>query len=913
MVIPPIRLLGSVEVASASRPRSARFCDLGPARQRAVLTVLLLAAPHAVAVEDLIDRVWGEDLPIEARGSVRAHICRVRKAVLASRVLSVDRIGNGYRATFDSGDLDLGQFRAGVARARTAVQVGELEDAYANLTAALELWGGSALGGVDSPWLSEQRTALACERRGVAAQRFDLAIRLGEHVEVIPELMHDSAAEPYDELLAGQLMLALRATGRATEALTVYDRMRRRLRTELGAEPGGALRGIHQRVLRPDFAAAPDARVVPRRIVPRRVVPHQLPPAASIWVDRVAERAAMDRARIPGAEASAQTIILTGIGGAGKTSLAVEWAQAQVEDFPDGQLFVDLQGFDAERYPMSTESALRTMLLALSGDSEDLPPDLNGLTGRYRTMLAGRKVLVIIDNARTSAQVRALLPPSPSAAVITSRSSLNGLLADPGATLIPVGMLAAEDAEKLIEKRIGRERVRAEREAMLQLVRHCAGLPLALAIVAGQAAASAHLPLAILAEELADEAARLDGLGGEDRACDVRSALQVSVAALSADAARVFGWLGLCPGPTTHRAAFVLASGLSSAAVTGALRELTRVHLVRQQLGDRLSMHDLVRLYAAERGREDPEAARVIRRLLRSFVESAQLAGPAGESAEPTTDTTFVESQACELVAALDLAAALGHDDLVGDLAAVLQRHLGVRGCWSELVRTSTAAIAAARRLGDERRTVRGLVALARGQIGLSDYAGAGAALSEAVLALGDLDEPALEASAQRALGRLSARQNRHEPALAHDHQALVLFRRVGDRDGEATSLNAIGWHLAHLRRPATGLACCRRALSLFEQTGNRRGQAMTLDSVGYALDRLGRSSEAQHTYRRASELMAETGADLASAETLRLLAASYRSCGDLAAAALAEGGAEAALVRTGGLGGEPPVVGAAG
>lgn len=438
---PTIRLLGSIEVLSDCR--DFHPINLGPGRQRAVLAVLLLAAPQAVAVDDLIDRVWGEDLPVAARGSVRAHICRVRKAVAASGVLEIDRVGVGYRAVFNPDGLDLYQFRVLVGQARTASRTGDLESAYTGLSAALELWTGPALGGADSCWLADQRAGLAFERRDALTQRVDLAIRLGEHAQIVPGLILECCSEPYDERLAGHLMLALSASGRTGESLAVYDRMRRRLREELGTEPGSGLRTIHQQILRSDPS--------PPSPSPRRVVP-QLPPATSGFIDRVAEHARLDDTLLVAPDQSAQPAVLTGMGGVGKTSLAVQWAHSRRAEFPDGQLFVDLQGFDAERAPLSAESALRGLLLALGADPAALPIELNDLTGMYRTLLARRKVLVVADNARSSAQVRPLLPPSPSVGVVTSRSSLDGLLADPGATLIPVEMLPADEARQLIER-----------------------------------------------------------------------------------------------------------------------------------------------------------------------------------------------------------------------------------------------------------------------------------------------------------------------------------------------------------------------------------------------------------------------------------------------------------------------------
>ena len=315
---PPIRLLGSVEVEVGGQPGK-----LGPARQRAVLAVLLLAAGHPVQGDELLSRVWGFDSPPAARQALRTYVCRLRQAVRGSG-LQVDRASGGYVAVVDPERLDLSRFRRLVADARAAGRAGNSDGALAGLTEALGLWPGSALAGVHSPWLADVRTALAEERLCVELDHNELALQRGQHAQLLPTLTAHVAQEPFDERLTGQLMLALQASGRASDALAAYERMRRRLRDELGTEPARALREVHQQVLRAEDG--PGSQSAGTR--PRRPVPHQLPPALVGFVNRRFEWRALDLA-LTGADdgTSPRLAVLTGTGGVGKTTLAVRWAR----------------------------------------------------------------------------------------------------------------------------------------------------------------------------------------------------------------------------------------------------------------------------------------------------------------------------------------------------------------------------------------------------------------------------------------------------------------------------------------------------------------------------------------------------------------------------------------------------------
>jgi DNA-binding SARP family transcriptional activator/tetratricopeptide (TPR) repeat protein len=888
---PPIRLLGCLEVDVGDQAQ-----ELGPTRQRTVLAVLLLAAPHPIAAEEIVMRVWGEDPPRGARQALRTYICRLRHAVAGSNVLRIDRANGGYVAAFEHEDLDLFRFRRLVAAARRARDAGDADDALTGFTEALGLWRDVALAGVNSDWLDNQRTTLGQERLCVELDHNDLALQRGEHARILPALTTQLADEPFDERVAGQLMLALQASGRASDALGVYDRIRRRLRDELGTEPARGLREIHELVLRADESPGPRRSGVRAA----RLLPRQLPPALVGFVDRTSERQALDKA-LTGDETGPRIAILSGTGGVGKTSLAVRWAREHVDAFPDGQLFIDLQGFDSERPPLAPEAAIHTFLLALGADPAALPVDLNALTGMYRSMLEGRRVLIIADNARCSEQVRPLLPAGPlNAALVTSRSGLARILTDHGAQVIHVGMLGPCDARALIRNRLGTDRVEQEAASVDILVAHCAGLPLALAIVAGRAAMTPHLPLAVLADELSDDTTRLDGLRGGEPGSDVRATLDASVSVLPAQAVTAFGLMALAPGPSLSLAGFTAMTGLTRSAATTVLRDLTASQLVEQDRPGRFRMHDLVRLYATGLGRSHPHAAASVRRLLRHYLDAATGMASARQTPETTSGQDFVSVEAPSLIAAVDLAIAEGHDGLGCDLAAAIEEYLGARGCWRDIVRVNTTTAAAARRLEDADRLVRAEVGLGRGLIGMREFACAAAHLDLALDLARSLAASGPLARVHRALARLAAHEHRHTDALHHDECSLELHLAAGDRTGEATAYNAIGWHQAHLGEPERALVNCHRALAIFDETGDRSGQAMTLDSVGFALGLLDRHTEAQKYYQRSASLAAELSWHVARADTLRRLARSYLCTGQDAEARLARREADEMLRLTG-------------
>ncbi|GHH61352.1 hypothetical protein GCM10017774_87200 [Lentzea cavernae] len=520
------RLLGDVEVRVGGE-----VVDIGHARQRCVLAVLLVEVNRLVPVDVLVDRVWGEHVPQRARNAVAGYVSRLRQ-VLPDEVRIVGRQG-GYVVCADPMSVDLHRFHALVERAR--VEPGETV-----LGEALGLWRGEPFSTVDTPWLAEVRTALESRRFAALLDRNDLLLERGRHAELLAELEVTAAAFPLDERLAGQLVLALYRSGRQADALLRYEQVRVRLAQELGADPGPALRSLHQRILRADVA-----------------VPRQLPVPPRSFVGRERELAALDAALAAGH----RIVAVTGPAGVGKTALALHWAHRAADRFPDGQVYVDLR---------------RTA----------------------EPVVAGRRSVVLLDNARDADQVRSLLRAAPGClVVVTSRDRLTGLVAVDGAQPVPVDLMSAEDSRALLADRLG---TRADPAAVAEVVSRCAGLPLALTVVAARVACTGF-GLEEIAAELRDG---LDAFDGGDPATDLRTVFSWSYRALGPEAARLFRLLGLHPGQeiSVENAAALLGTRH----VRPVLAELTRANLLAERRPGRYFLHGLLHAYAAELSRSAP-------------------------------------------------------------------------------------------------------------------------------------------------------------------------------------------------------------------------------------------------------------------------------------------------------------------
>ncbi len=892
------RLLGGVEAQSGGVA-----VDLGHPKQRAVLGVLLMEANHPVSTGQLLDHVWGEQHPKRGRETVYNYLSRLRAALRAvDDQVRLERRSGGYLLAVGEQSVDVHEFRYLIGQART---VRDDQQALELFEQALRLWRGEPLSGLDTPWATGLRATLGNERLAAELDHVDTALRCGRDTEMLPNLSARATQYPLDERVAGQIMLALYRSGRQADALEHYQVLRRRLADELGTDPGPGVQRLHHRILTADpFLAAPSA---PSVLGPgAAVIPHQLPAAVPHLVGRVRESAALT-ARVESA-ASAGTVVITSVSGAagiGKTALAVHWAHQVRDRFPDGQLYVNLRGFDPQAQAMDPAEAVRGFLDALGVTRQHIPPSPAAQIAMYRSLLDGRKILVLLDNARDSQQVRPLLPGNTGAvAVVTSRNRLPGLVAVDGAHPISLDLLTEEEARELLVRRLGPELVAAEPEAVRQIIARCARLPLALTIAATRAAQTGF-PLSALAAELAEASQRLDVLSADDPASEVRAVFSWSYTALAPPAARLFRLLGLHPGPDVSAAAAASLAALPPREVRGVLAELTRASLLTEHAPGRFAFHDLLRDYAAEQANStDPDqerhaaAHRILDHYLHIAHTAARLLDPAwdslilpppqpGVSPEHVADheraMAWFTTEYAVLLAAVHYSAASGFDNHTWQLAQSLATYLDRRGHWHDLATVGTAAIDAADRLADPigQPVAHSIVARAYRRHG--KYDDAHSHLRHALEQFGRTGNLPGQADAYIELARLKGWQGPHAvpEILTLARQAHALYRSCGHQLGQAQTLTAIGWSHARLGDYAQALTCCRQALPLLEEFDDRERQAYAWESMAYAHHCLGQHSQAVTGYRHALDLCRGFGDRYLEADILDRLGDTHHAARD--------------------------------
>ncbi|MFF8480935.1 BTAD domain-containing putative transcriptional regulator [Streptomyces antibioticus] len=874
--------------------RGTHEVDLGPPQQRAVLAALLTAEGDRLALKDLIDAVWGPNPPGSATGSVHAYVHRLRRRLESSVIVSVD---DGYRIDLERCSLDLAEFRSRVDDAVRAHRAGDSRRAADTLRAALGLWQGPPLVNVRGAHAETWRAHLTRLRTSALERCIGAELELGAGAEVVTELSVLVDDNPLDERFREMHMLALYRSGQQAAALDVYRTTRHLLAGELGVDPGPGLQDMYHRILRSDRALLrpepPRSRTESAAAPPdpAHVPPAQLPADLPVFVGRdehLAHMGTPDRLR-------SGISVITGTAGVGKTALAIHWAHRHADRFPDGQLFLNLRGFDPSGAPITPRYALRTFLESFGLSPQSLPQDLDALSARFRTLLDGRRVLILLDNARDSQQIRPLLPGHPGChLIVTSRNRLAGLVAAEGADHVHLKVLDVQEAREFLSRRIGEGRVRAESSAADTIIGLCARLPLALSIVGTRAAIQPSFPLNALAAELdhSDGDDRLDVLSetDPDDVTDVRAAFSWSYHALTPPAARLFRLLALHPGPDITVPAAASLAGLTSPQLRRAMAELTRTHLVQEHVPGRFEMHDLLRAYAAElvgsteTGQERTEAQH------RAFAHYLYTAHPAGTLYSPHRHTMelpepvdglcpetvgdidaaaawFIAEQAV-LIAAVERCAALRQDDLAWRLAWAISHFLDRRGLWHELRATHVAALGAAQRLGDPAAEAYVRWGLARAATDLGDVGEARAHMERATALFASTGDATAQAESHRQLSWVAERQGDLEAALDHARRSLVLHRAKGDQARLPAALNAVGWYSTLLGRHADALDHCQEALALLAGRNQPYYEADTWDSIGCAQHHLGRLQEAVTSYRNALSLYQRLGVLYSEADT---------------------------------------------
>jgi DNA-binding SARP family transcriptional activator/DNA-binding XRE family transcriptional regulator len=738
----------------------------GQSRVRTALGLLALHANTVLHREAITEAIWGEHPPQTAVVMVQNYISVIRRLAEQGQPSRADpplliSSGAGYRLQLKDEQTDHLTFRRLVADARKARSARQFDAASGLYAQALDLWRGEPLADLDALHDHPATLGLRDLRAAAVLEYADVSESVGRYEQVLPLLQEFARRDSLNERAHASLMTALAATGQQATALQVYDNLLHRLDDELGVRPGPEIAEAHLKVLRQEIpppasgqASAEELAGEPgselrdkRQQIPANAsgtedlgqgsgagehvvlgVPRQLPGTVAHLAGRATELAALTRLldevgrMVPG---TAVISVVGGMAGVGKTTLALHWAHRVAPLFPDGQLYVNLRGFDPSGSPVTPAEAIRRFLVALGVRADGIPPDPADLAGLYRSLLADKQMLIVLDNARDEQQVRPLLPASSHCLVlITSRNQLPGLAATHNARLLPLDVLTEASAEQLLIDRLGAQRAAAEPTAVTDIIRLCARLPLALTIAAANAATRPGLHLASLAAELRDAQCRLDILDTGDPATSIRAVFSWSIEQLSPAATGMFRLLGLHPGPDITAAAAASLAGVPMRQARQVISELLRAHLLTEHVLGRFAFHDLLRVYAADQARQSEDAEtqieavdRMLGHYLHTAYEAAQLCGPFYENitiipsgqevapehfADRQQARSWFEAEYRVLTGVVTVAFHEGFDDYAWRIACALAYFLEQSGRWQDKATIRAIALQAAERIGDK-------------------------------------------------------------------------------------------------------------------------------------------------------------------------------------------------------------------
>lgn len=885
-----------------------------PAKQRVLLATLLLSANQVVSLDELAEAMWGSTPPKSARSTLRNYVKCLRKSLpdlVSSRIRTQP---GGYLCRVQSGELDIDRFGELLSSARAGMVGGAFQQAADQLRQCLALWRGEPLADVSSDVLVlRERPRLTEMRLQALDARIEADLQLGNHGDVIAELRKLTVMHPLRERFYALLMLALYRDGQQAAALAAYQHARRTLVDELATEPGPELRQLELQILTADPALSAPAMTQWRepaghrlRYQEQRGVPRQLPATVRHFTGRVRELMTLTRmssTTAPAAGGGAMISVISGTAGVGKTALAVRWSHMAAGRFPDGQLFVNLRGYDPAG-PVNPADALAGFLRGLGVPGQNIPSELDELAGQFRSVLADRRVLVVLDNAASVDQVRPLLPGGPGcAALITSRDSLPALVAADGAQRLNLDTLPLDDAIEILLALVG-DRVINEPRAAETLAAQCARLPLALRLTAELAASQPDQRLADLAADLASEERRLDMLdAGGDARSGLRAVFSSSYQSLDMETARAFRLAGLVPGADFDVYALAALTGVELGLAQSMLERLAGSCLLHPAGPGRYAMHDLLRAYARElvggvsragdpdRGNE-PERRAATAALFDHYLYTAASASdtlfPAEASRRPcvlappspappvaTRDQAraWLDAERANLVAAAGQMAYDGWHCYVTRLAAILVDYLDVGGFYQEAIAIHGHASQAASLAGDLAAEAEAAWSLGIADFRQSRYQRAAWLLQRALALFQDLRDVSGEARALHDLGLIDASAGRrYAQATAQLERALALFRQIGDQPGQARALGNLGLIDIRQGRYLRARDYLRQALELCQSIGDRPGQAHSLSKLGVIEERQGRWAEARGHLGDALAACREIGDRAGEADVLRSL-----------------------------------------
>jgi DNA-binding SARP family transcriptional activator/tetratricopeptide (TPR) repeat protein/transcriptional regulator with XRE-family HTH domain len=916
-----IRVLGRFAVL-----RGDSAVELSSPLQRTVLGLLAVQHGRIVTMPELVDALWLADPPRTCRELVHTYVAHVRRVLEpGSRVGERGRLlrsaAGGYLLTVEPEQLDLAAFDRLAEQGRRAWERGAAASACQLFGEAWACWHGARVLEGDARLSGHPAVvAVQARRTSLVLDWSDAAFSVGRYAQVAEPLRAAHGAEPLHEGVAARLMLALAGTGRQAAALALFEEVRVLLDTELGVSPGAELRAAHLRILR-DRLPGPAER--PVLAVP---TPAQLPAEPFVFVGRREQLELLDAAVT---EYRSGLIVLTGMGGLGKTVLALRWAHRVLDLFPDGQLYVDLRGHSGTE-SVRPHAALTGFLTALGVPPSQVPEDVAQAAALYRSLLTGKRVLVLLDNAGRADQIRPLLPAGGSVVLVTSRQRMTGLVARDGARVISLDALSSPEALALLESMVGTPRAAREPQAAAELIELCARLPLALSIAAANLAARPQMSLAGYADAMKRD--RLDALeSADDPEGAVRAAFALSVDALPPPEARMFRLLGAVPGFDVAVGTAAAVAGISRPRAAQALNRLADRHLLQEHGADRFAMHDLIRLFAAEladgetegaEGAEGPEntdgaeAADAIARLAEHHLAHLEavadvlyphllhLPSHGGRTSLPADDVpafadaaaalAWIDAEQANLVALIPHLVSQGHVGPAWELADLMTGYFMMRAGTADWAAVAHAARAAAR-LGDDPRALASAeLSTAMVEFSQGRHDSASRRFSRTAMVAEQAGWTECQAVALNNLGMALWTAGRAQEAVTALEQALHLHRTCGRAAGEAVSMANLG--AAHIdrgtlmdpaepddardQRLAAAKALLTEALAMHRHIGDRRNEADTLTRLAQA-----------H----------RDGGDLATAlELAREAMAAARSAEDLRFEATAEGMAATLSARLG-------------
>jgi DNA-binding SARP family transcriptional activator len=920
-IVVRFRILGLLEVWTGED-----WGGIGAPKWRALLAALLLNQGQAVSTDRLIAELWGEDPPDRALNLISVYVLRLRRLLGDPEGQVLTTRAPGYQMLLDPGDLDAERFEALAGQGRRALAAGDFERAGGVLAEALRLWRGRALADVPPSALVTAEAGRLEESRLAALElRIEADVGCGLHSQLVPELRRLLSDQPLREGLWGLLIRALDGAGRHAEALAAYGEARKVIADELGVDPGAELQRLYHDLLTadqvprggpagakdggsPGSPAAEAGQRAPRG-TPRRV-PAQLPADIPDFTgrDRHLGRLSGLVSRARRADNPAVTVaVVAGAPGLGKSALAVHAAHALRPDFPDGQLYVSLRGWSEQ--PVPPDEALARFLRDLGVDGARVPVDGEERAAMYRTRLAERRMLIVLDDARDAAQVRPLLPGTGSCAVIvTSRHRLSDLV---GSQLVDLDVLDDSEGAELFTRIIGPERAEADPDAVRDVLAACAGLPLAIRIAGARLTARRSWSVRTLADRLADQRRRMDELAAGDLA--VRAAFQVSFDSLARpanrsgiDPARVFRMLGVWQGPSIGLRAAAALIGELEDPVADVLEVLVDANLLDSPAPDRYRLHDLLRAYAAERAESDEAPSAIedaVNRLLTWYLYTADAAAgvvaphrervplsPAGAEVEPLAFASagealdWCEQERVNLVAATRQAAGQGRHDVAWKLPVAIMVCFDRHGYRAEWMTTHRVALDSAREIGDRRGEawVLNNLGVVLGEQRANEAVGY---FEQALAIYVEIGDERGQTKAANNLAFSYQLLGRHEEAIAALVSVLDLKRQVGHRYGEAVALCNLSEAYRELGRLDEAIASSQDALAIAREIGAVRDEGYALYSLGRAHLDLGRAAEATDLLEQAAAIHHATGDRNAEAQDLRYAGAAHLQAGSVAEA----------------------------